>query len=97
MNHILAQYAYLQMLDLISTIAFLAHGVDEANPVVRWFLEATSSPAGGLIAAKLMALALGLLAWKTGRRRLLARANMFFAVVVAWNLIMLTIEVVASA
>ena len=56
MNQLLLQYSYLQMLDLLTTMAFMLHGVHEANPVVRFALQSSSHPLGGLLAVKMMAL-----------------------------------------
>ncbi len=89
MSHLLIQYVYLQLLDFLTTLAFLLHHVQEANPVVRWFMEHAPSPVTGLLFVKILALALGVAVFLSGRRRLLARANLFFAVVVAWNVVAL--------
>src|SRR5262245_4952836 len=59
MTHALIQYSYLQLLDLLTTMAFLLHGVREGNPLVRFAMENTSHPLGGLFAVKGMALLLG--------------------------------------
>jgi len=88
-NQLLLQYSYLQMLDLLTTVAFLLHGVQEANPLVRLALRYTSHPWGGLLFVKALALALGVYCWRCGRERLLTRINILFAIVVAWNLIAL--------
>lgn len=79
-------YAYLQVLDVMTTLSFLLAGVQEANPLVRYAMMAAGSPLGGLVAVKLAALLLGLYCWSSGRVRLLQRANVFFAGLVAWNL-----------
>ena len=97
MTHLLVQYSYLQVLDFVSTIAFLAYGVQEANPLVRWLMTASSSPVTGLLVVKLAAVGLGIAAWRMNRRRLLARANIFFAVVVVWNLVALALGAVGTA
>lgn len=89
MNQLLLQYSYLQMLDLLTTVAFLLHGVQEANPLVRLALRYSSHPLGGLLVIKVLALALGVYCWRCGRERLLTRINILFAIVVAWNLIAL--------
>ena len=89
MNQLLLQYSYLQMLDLLTTVAFMLHGVHEANPVVRFALQSSSHPLGGLLAVKIMALGLGIYCWRCGRDRLLTRINVLFAIVVAWNLVAL--------
>ena len=89
MNQLLVQYSYLQMLDLLTTMAFLLHGVQEANPLVRLALRYTSHPLGGLLLVKMLAISLGVYCWRCGRERLLTRINILFAVVVAWNLVAL--------
>ncbi len=89
MNQLLLQYSYLQMLDLLTTVAFMLHGIREANPVVRFALQSSSHPLGGLLAVKMMALGLGIYCWRCGRERLLTRINILFAIVVAWNLVAL--------
>lgn len=84
---LLAQFACLQLLDLVSTLAFLRCGVAEANPVIRALTAAAGSPLWGLVAAKALAMLLGWYCWKSGRLHLLGRANLFFAALVGWNLI----------
>ena len=85
-NQAMLQYSYLQVLDFMTTIAFLVHGIREGNPIVRLALSYSSNPLGGLIVVKLFAIGLGLYCWKFGKERLLNRMNVMFAVVVAWNL-----------
>ena len=89
MNQLLLQYSYLQVLDFLTTIAFLLHGVKEANPIVRGAFALTASPVGGLLLIKILAAALGIYCWRLGRQRLLARINIGFAALVAWNLVAL--------
>jgi hypothetical protein len=85
-NQLLLQYSYLQVLDFLTTVAFLINGVREGNPLVRMALKYAPDPLGGLLAVKLAALALGVYCWVHGRERLLSRINILFAVLVAWNL-----------
>ena len=92
MNQLLIQYAYLQMLDFLTTVAFLLHGVKEANPLVRMALLYAPHPLGGLLLVKAAAVGLGIYCWMRGRNRLLGRINLMFAVVVAWNLAALIIQ-----
>ncbi len=94
MNQLLLQYSYLQVLDLLSTLAFLLRGVREGNPLVRMMMHLTANPLIGLVAVKVIAIALGLYCWKVGRGRVLARINIAFALIVAWNLAAL---IIASA
>ena len=89
MNHLLLQYSYLQVLDFLTTVAFLLNGVREANPVVRLFVKLAPDPLSGLLAVKILAVLLGLFCWRLGRQRLLFRMNLLFALVVTWNLLAL--------
>jgi len=94
LNPLLWQYSYLQVLDFLSTIAFLVNGVREGNPVVRMLLGAGMLGAGinpiySLLLVKFLAILLGLYCWRAGKRQLLARINLLFALLVAWNLIAL--------
>lgn len=85
MNQLLLEYSYLQVLDFLTTIAFLINGVHEGNPIVRFALH-YAHPLGGLLIVKLVAIGLGLYCWMAGRKRLLNRMNLLFAFIVAWNL-----------
>jgi len=80
------QYSYLQVLDFLTTIAFLVQGVREGNPMVRLALNYAPDPISGLLFVKLLAVGLGFYCWKVGKLRLLGRMNVMFALVVAWNL-----------
>ncbi len=89
---LLLLFSYLQLLDLLTTLAFLANGVREANPIVRFALTLPPSPLVGLLFIKATALAFALYCWRSGRSRLLLRANVFFAALVAWNLLALLLK-----
>jgi Domain of unknown function (DUF5658) len=86
LNHLLLQFAYLQLLDLMTTVAFLVNGIQEANPLVRLVIDRSHNPISALIAVKVLAVLLGAYCWRMGRERVLTRMNLLFAVVVAWNL-----------
>lgn len=90
----LAAFAYLQILDVLTTLAFLVQGVEEGNPLVRFAIHQTSSPLLGLIAVKAAAVLLGAYCWTSNRHALLGRINIFFGAIVAWNLVAM---IVASA
>ena len=94
MNQLLLQYSYLQVLDFMTTIAFLLNGVREGNPLVRLAVQFSPNPLQGLVAIKIAAILLGIYCWRAGRERLLNRVNMLFAIIVAWNLVAL---ILASA
>ena len=89
MNSVLVQYSYLQILDFMTTVAFLVHGVKEGNPLVRMAMSIGPNPMIGLLMVKVAAVVLGLCCWKMGRMRMLGRINLLFALVVAWNLVAL--------
>jgi hypothetical protein len=80
-------FAYLQLLDLLTTVVFILHGVKEANPLVNFALTAAPTPLLGLLLMKVAALALGGYCGLRGRQKLLLRMNVFFAAVVSWNLV----------
>ena len=82
----LAGFGYLQVLDLLTTIAFLLHGVAEANPLIRWTFTVAGDPILGLLYTKLVAVALGFVCWRWTRRGLLTKATIAYALLVAWNL-----------
>lgn len=86
---VLAQFVYLQLLDVLTTVAFLLNGVAESNPVVRWAMEAAPNPFSGLILIKVAALALGAYCMLSARQQLLKKVNIFFAGLVAYNLLAL--------
>jgi hypothetical protein len=83
----LVLFAYLQLLDLLTTVVFILHGVKEANPLVNFALTTAPTPIVGLLLVKAAALALGGICCLRGRQRLLVRMNVFFAVLISWNLV----------
>ena len=89
-------FSYFQFLDLLTTVIFLLHGVQEANPVVRFALRTAPSPLLGLLLVKIAALALGVYCWRMGRGSLLFRVNVLFAILVTWNLLALLARAVDS-
>jgi uncharacterized membrane protein len=86
---LLVQFSYLQLLDALTTLAFLTSGVHEANPVVRLAMTTARSPLAGLLAVKVCAVEAAVYCNLTARARVLIRINLFFAVLVVWNLIAL--------
>jgi hypothetical protein len=79
------------MLDFMTTVAFLLHGIHEGNPLVRVALHYAPNPLGGLLAVKVLAVALGVYCWRGGRDRLLIKINFLFAAIVAWNMVALIV------
>ena len=82
-------FTYFQFLDLLTTVIFLMQGLQEANPMVKLAMRAAPSPLVGLVLVKVAALALGVYCWRLGRRSLLWRINVLFAILVSWNLLAL--------
>jgi hypothetical protein len=90
--NVVAQFSYLQLLDVLTTLAFLGSGVREGNPVVKFLVNGVGSPLGGLLAGKAIALCLAYYCWRKGRERLLGRVNVFYAGLVVWNLTAIVIR-----
>jgi hypothetical protein len=88
----LVLFSYFQLLDLLTTLVFLLHGVKEANPLVKFALTAAPTPLVGLVLVKCAALALGFYCWRLGLRSLLLRINVLFAVLISWNLLALIVR-----
>ena len=95
LTQLLWQFSYLQILDFLTTVAFLLNGVREANPLVRLAFSAGANPVAILLLVKLLAIVLGLYCWRQGRRQLLFRINILFAALVAWNLVALILRSVS--
>lgn len=89
--NLLLQFLYLQILDVLTTMAFLMNGLQEANPIVRTIVGWGPTPLEGLVAVKIFAIVLALICVRSARLRLLAGVNVFFAALVAWNLVVLII------
>ena len=94
-NQLFMNFSYLQVLDFLTTIAFMINGVKEANPLVRFAVRMSPSPISGLIVVKVLAVVLGIYCWRMGRQRLLSRINVVFAMVIAWNLVALIVGTLA--
>lgn len=60
--------------------------------MVRWSMMVAPNPIGGLVATKVVALALALWCLRMGRDSLLLKINIFFAGLVAWNLVCLILS-----
>ena len=94
LNQLVLQFSYLQALDFLTTVAFLLHGVHEGNPLVRMAMSFTANPLSALVFVKVAAILLGVYCWRLRRTRVLARMNVLFALVVAWNLVALIVSAV---
>lgn len=84
---VLLVFLALQLCDLATTLLFLHQGVAEANPLVAALVRVSAQPAVAVLLIKAAGCGLAVYAWKSGRKRLLRRANLFFALCVGWNLL----------
>jgi hypothetical protein len=85
----LAQFVYLQLLDVLTTLAAFKDGVEESNPLVVLLMDATGSPAAGVALAKLLAFGVALFCWRRGKHKLLWGVNLFYSAIVVWNLVVI--------
>jgi len=88
-RNLLAQFIYLQLLDILTTLACLVHGVQESNPLVQHLMNAMGSAAAGLAVTKLLAFGVALVCWRRGKHKLLWGVNLFYSFIVVWNLVAL--------
>jgi hypothetical protein len=76
-------FAYLQLLDFLTTLIGFKHGGSELSPLVRLFLN--YSPTNGVIIAKIcVVLIIGV--FYSRRPRIMRSLNCLFASIVVWNL-----------
>jgi hypothetical protein len=80
-------FIYLQLLDFITTLIGLKMGASEAGPFIRVLMHA--GPVVGVLASKLVALALAgvCVYWK--KYRLIRWATYWYSALVVWNLIVI--------
>ena len=89
---LLLTFIALQIMDLLTTVAFLRGGGSEANPLIRLALAGSASPGLALVLPKLLAVALAGYAWSTGRKRILLKMDVLFGAFVAWNLMVIFLQ-----
>lgn len=87
--HVLTAFVYLQFLDALTTIAFMMHKVEEMNPLIKWAMRESLHPLLGLVLIKVAAVALAVLCVASSRYGVLRKVNLFFALVVAYNVVVL--------
>jgi Domain of unknown function (DUF5658) len=92
LTRLMIQYSYLQVLDFLTTVAFLLHGGHEGNPLVRWAMGTFSTPLVGLLAVKFAAMCLGVWCCVRGRDRVLDKINLFFAILITWNILAIILQ-----
>jgi len=77
----------LQLCDLATTLLFMRHGVGEANPLVTALIRVSAQPTVVLVVIKGVGCGLAVYAWRSRRMKFLRRANLFYFLCVAWNLL----------
>jgi hypothetical protein len=89
---ILAEFIYLQLLDILTTIAFMMQGVGESNPIIRWVIREGPHPIWALFMLKGGVVLLALFCLYSSRERVLRKVNVFFACLIVYNLVALILS-----
>jgi len=82
----LIAFICLQVMDTLTTLLFLRHGVPEANPLIGAALASSAGPGMALAVPKVLAIVMATVAWRSGRKRLLRKVNVVYVACVVWNL-----------
>jgi len=80
-------FLYLQLLDALTSLLGFRAGLTEASPFIRMLVEA--GPVAGLLADKILAVALALVCLWSGRARLIRWVNYWYAALVTWNIVLI--------
>ena len=88
-------FAYLQVLDLLSTFVGFKVGASEASPFIRLLMGVAGSTSG-LVVSKIIALCLAGICIYSNRFHIIRRICYWYAAVVAWNLLLLSVLDVVS-
>jgi hypothetical protein len=81
-------FIYLQLLDLITTLVGFRIGAAEASPFIAKLIH-MSSPVGGVVASKFVALGIAFFCVFTRRARIVGWINYWYAGLVVWNLVVI--------
>jgi hypothetical protein len=84
----------LQILDVLTTLIGLHYGAQEGSTFIGHLLQ--TGPLSGLIISKILAAGLAAIAVFLNRKRILVFLNIWFAGVVAWNLIAIGMQLAGS-
>ena len=79
----LALFAYLQLLDVLTTLIGFSIGASEATPFVRMLIA--WGPVIGTIASKIAAVVLVVICFRLGKGHLIRWVNLWYAALVVWN------------
>ncbi len=82
-------FIYLQLLDLLTTLAGFKLGAAEASPFIRLLMHA--GPVAGVLLAKLFALALGGFCIYLKKQNLIRWITYWYGGLVVWNLMVMLV------
>ena len=85
---LLELFIFLQLLDVLTTLTALKLGAQELNPFIRQMMAAAGT-FEGLLACKLVVIAMAAVVLWNRRARVIVAVNYLFAVLVVWNLVQL--------
>jgi hypothetical protein len=91
MKSLLMQYCYLQILDVLTTVAVVRNGLYAGNPILQLVIQSTPSPWQGLLLVKLVVLTLGIYCYHVRRGLLLQTVNVCYAFLIVWNIVAIII------
>jgi hypothetical protein len=80
-------FIYLQLLDLLTSLLGFRMGAVEASPFIRLLMHA--GPTAGVIASKVLALAIGALCVHMNRTHLIRWISYWYGGLVVWNLMVM--------
>jgi hypothetical protein len=80
-------FVYLQLLDLLTTFVGFKMGASEASPFIRALMHV--GPGFGVVASKVLALALGAFCVHTGKQHIIRWITYWYAALVVWNLLVI--------
>ena len=83
-------FLYLQVLDLMTTLAGFRFGAHEVSPFIAKLIH-SSSPVTGVILSKVLALTIAGVLLSRNRARLIGVINYWYAGLVVWNLSILLV------
>ncbi|HUI57607.1 MAG TPA: DUF5658 family protein [Bryobacteraceae bacterium] len=81
-------FIYLQLLDLLTTLVGFRLGASEASPFIRMLMMGGGT-AAGVMASKVLALALGAFCVYAKKNRLIRWASYWYGGLVVWNLLVM--------
>lgn len=84
----LQTFAYLQVLDFLTTMIGLRIGLSEASPSIAPMIGALG-PAAAVGMSKVIAFSLAGFCMATKRERIVKLINYWFAALVAWNMVLI--------